>query len=152
MVTIEQVKQLETRVAKAIDYVNTVTSENKLLKTKLDSYQKRIDELEVLIKRFKEDQTRIEEGIIAALDRLNQFEDDMRKTITDGAPQAVAPYAATETLSADESSAGCPPDLSSNEMDDRPGDEGTYLHAHLSIEPDTVAIDGMEPDSELDIF
>lgn len=82
MVTIEQVRQLESRVAKAIDYLNKVTNENTLLKTKLDSYQKRIDELEVLIQRFREDQGRIEEGIISALERLNQFEDDVQKTIT----------------------------------------------------------------------
>jgi chromosome segregation ATPase len=151
MVTIDQVKQLETRVAKAIDYVNTVTNENTLLKTKLDSYQKRIDELEVLIKRFKEDQTLIEEGIIAALDRLNQFEDDMRKTITNGAPRAVPQYAATETLPADESSAECPPPLSSDE-EHMNGNEDAYLQAHLSTETDTVAADGTEPDSELDIF
>jgi chromosome segregation ATPase len=78
----DQVRQLESRVAKAIDYVNKVTDENTLLKTKLDSYQKRIDELEVLIQRFREDQGRIEEGIISALERLNQFEDDVHKTIT----------------------------------------------------------------------
>ncbi|MDR0409252.1 MAG: cell division protein ZapB [Spirochaetaceae bacterium] len=82
MVTIEQVRQLESRVAKAIDYLNKVTDENTLLKNKLDSYQKRIDELEVLIQRFREDQGRIEEGILSALERLNQFEDDVQKTIT----------------------------------------------------------------------
>jgi hypothetical protein len=82
MVTVEQVRQLELRVAKAIDYVNKVTDENTLLKNKLDSYQKRIDELEVLIQRFKEDQGRIEEGILSALERLNQFEDDVHETVT----------------------------------------------------------------------
>jgi hypothetical protein len=41
---------------------------------KLEDYQKRIDELEVLIQRFKDEQNRIEDGILAALDRLNQFE------------------------------------------------------------------------------
>jgi chromosome segregation ATPase len=88
----EQVRQLEARVAKAIDYLNKVTDENTLLKNKLDSYQKRIDELEVLIQRFREDQGRIEEGIISALERLNQFEDDVQRTITpldDVSPTAV---------------------------------------------------------------
>jgi chromosome segregation ATPase len=82
MVTIEQVRQLESRVAKAIDYVNGVTGENTLLKAKLDSYQRRIEELEVLIQRFKEDQGRIEECIVAALERLNRFEDDVQKTMS----------------------------------------------------------------------
>lgn len=82
MVTVEQVRQLESKVAKAIDYINKLTDENTLLKNKLDNYQTRIDELEVLIQRFKEDQARIEEGILSALDRLNRFEDDVHRTIT----------------------------------------------------------------------
>ncbi|MDR0689134.1 MAG: cell division protein ZapB [Spirochaetaceae bacterium] len=82
MVTLEQVKLLETKVVKALDFVNQVTGENTLLKKKLDTYQKRIDELEVLIQRFKEDQGRIEEGIISALSRLNQFEDAVEKSLS----------------------------------------------------------------------
>jgi chromosome segregation ATPase len=81
MVTLEQVKLLETKVAKALDFVSQVTGENTLLKEKLDAYQRRIDELEVLIQRFKEDQGRIEEGIISALNRLNQFEDAVEKSL-----------------------------------------------------------------------
>jgi chromosome segregation ATPase len=81
MVTLEQVKLLESKVAKAIDFVERVTGENSLLQGKLDSYQKRIDELEVLIQQFREDQGRIEDGILSALDRLNQFEDAIEKSI-----------------------------------------------------------------------
>lgn len=82
MVSIEQVRLLESRVVKTIEFVDQVTEENSLLKSKLESCQKRIDELEVLIQRFKEDQSKIEEGIVSALDRLNKFEDDMDKGIS----------------------------------------------------------------------
>jgi chromosome segregation ATPase len=82
MVTLEQIKLLETKVVKALDFVNQVTGENTLLKEKLETYQKRIDELEVLIQRFKEDQGRIEEGIMSALNRLNQFEDAIEKSLS----------------------------------------------------------------------
>jgi predicted nuclease with TOPRIM domain len=82
MISLEQVLLLETRVAKAIDYVKKVTADNAALvsqreelQAKLNANQKRIDELEVLVMRFKEDQGRIEDGIIAALDRLSQFEE-----------------------------------------------------------------------------
>jgi hypothetical protein len=89
MVTIEQVELLEIKVSKAIEYVRRLaaenerlrgetarfSSENNLLYTKLDSYQTRISELEVLLQGFKQDQERIEQGIISALDRLNHFED-----------------------------------------------------------------------------
>jgi FtsZ-binding cell division protein ZapB len=91
MVTVEQVRQLESKVVKAIDYINKLTDENTSLKNKLDSYQTRIDELEVLIQRFKEEQGRIEDGILSALDRLNQFEDDVHKTITPVTSVAASP-------------------------------------------------------------
>jgi FtsZ-binding cell division protein ZapB len=81
MVSLEQVRLLETKVAKAIEYVKRITGENNLLKEKLDTYQQRIDELEVLVQRFKEDQSDIEDGILAALDRLNQFEDAIEKSL-----------------------------------------------------------------------
>ena len=85
MISLDQVKLLESKVTRAIDYVKKVTEENSSLKGKLDSYQKRIDELEVLIQRFKEEQSRIEDSILSALDRLNQFEDALENTITGGA-------------------------------------------------------------------
>jgi predicted nuclease with TOPRIM domain len=82
MVTLEQVKLLETKITKAIDIVKKVTDENSLLRGKLDSYQKRIDELEILIQDFKEEQGRIEDGVLSALDRLNQFEDAVETAIS----------------------------------------------------------------------
>ncbi|HON12517.1 MAG TPA: cell division protein ZapB [Treponema sp.] len=75
MITLEQVKLLETKVSKAIDTIQHLTDENKLLREKLEGYQSRIQELEVLIQQFKDDQGKIEAGIISALDRLNKFED-----------------------------------------------------------------------------
>jgi chromosome segregation ATPase len=82
MSTLEQVKLLETKVTKAIDYVNHLTGENTMLREKLEGYQTRIDELEVLIMRFKEDQGKVESGILSALDRLNQFEDAIEKGVS----------------------------------------------------------------------
>jgi chromosome segregation ATPase len=87
MVSLEQIKQLESRVTKTIDYVKKVTEENKRLKEKLNSYQARIDELEVLVVKFKEDQSLIEDGILSALDRLNQFEDAVGSLLTEAAEQ-----------------------------------------------------------------
>jgi FtsZ-binding cell division protein ZapB len=94
MVTIEQVELLESKVSKAIDYVRRLTAENEQLRKtsdrlvsendmlygKLDGYQKRIAELEVVLQGFKRDQERIEQGIISALERLNHFEDAVGDT------------------------------------------------------------------------
>jgi FtsZ-binding cell division protein ZapB len=91
MVTLEQIKLLETKVARAIDVVTRITGENAYLKGKLENYQKRIDELEVLIQQFKEDQGRIEDGILSALDRLNEFEAAMENSIAPVKPAAEKP-------------------------------------------------------------
>jgi peptidoglycan hydrolase CwlO-like protein len=101
MINLEQVKLLETKVAKAIDYVDRLAKENAVLHrqeselhAKMESYQKRIDELEVLVTGFKNDQDRIEEGILSALDRLSQFEKAMEKTLRDKPAGKVAKEAA----------------------------------------------------------
>ena len=86
MISLEQVKLLESKVTRTIDYVRKVSEENTILKGKLDSYQKRIDELEVLVLKFKEEQSRIEEGILSALDRLNQFEDAVEGKLSQSKP------------------------------------------------------------------
>ena len=95
MINLEQVKLLETKVAKAIDWIERLSSENTGLRqkeaelqTKLETCQKRNDELEVLIKRFREDQGIMEDAILTALDRFNQFEESIEKSLKDK-PDAV---------------------------------------------------------------
>ncbi|MDR2575314.1 MAG: hypothetical protein LBC52_02605 [Treponema sp.] len=93
MINLEQVKLLETKVAKIIDFVEKISKDNAALirreaelQEKLETYQKRIDELEVLIGGFKEEQSRIEGGILSALDRLSQFEEAIEKSLKDKPP------------------------------------------------------------------
>ncbi len=79
MITVEQIRQLENGVRQAIDVINSLKDENKLLKTKLSGYEERIEELEVLIESFKKDQSSIEDGIINALHQLDVLEDIFSK-------------------------------------------------------------------------
>jgi predicted nuclease with TOPRIM domain len=95
MISLEQVKLLETKVTRVIDYVKKVTEENSRLKEKLDSCQKRVDELEVLVQAFRDDQSRIEDGILAALNQLNQVEDAIGNALSPGAETATAPKETT---------------------------------------------------------
>ena len=82
MISLEKVKLLESKVSRMIEYARKVSEENTKLKEKLESYEKRTRELEVLFQRFKEDQTRIEDGILSALDLLNQFEDAVESKLS----------------------------------------------------------------------
>jgi chromosome segregation ATPase len=90
MINLDQVKLLEAKVAKTIDFVDKISKENAALlrreselHEKLETYQRRINELEVLLKGFKDEQGRIEDGILSALDRLSQFEEAIEKSMKD---------------------------------------------------------------------
>jgi len=82
MVSLEQVKLLDSKVSRLIDHVKKANEENTQLKERLNSNQKRIDELEVLVKQFRQEQSKIEDGILSALDRLNQFEDAVESKLS----------------------------------------------------------------------
>lgn len=88
MITLDQIKQLDHKVRKAIDKINTLNSENNMLQEKLGNYQLRIEELEVLIDTFKKDQGEIENGIIEALNQLDILEDNI---VVPGANSGLAP-------------------------------------------------------------
>ncbi|WP_020613324.1 cell division protein ZapB [Sediminispirochaeta bajacaliforniensis] len=74
MVTFEQIQLLESKVRQAVDLIASLREENGALRKTLSSYEKRIEELEVLIDSFKRDQGKIEEGIISALQQLDALE------------------------------------------------------------------------------
>jgi uncharacterized protein YlxW (UPF0749 family) len=79
MVSLDQIKILEEKVQNAVAYITKLKQENSLLQKSLEKYRKRIDELEVLINEYKEDQNAIEEGIKNALLHLDKLEDFITK-------------------------------------------------------------------------
>ena len=80
MITIDQIQNLDRKVQSAIALISSLKAENTSLKGKLDMYQKRISELEVLVENFKKDQVEIEQGIVRALAQLDQLEDSLEDT------------------------------------------------------------------------
>ncbi len=75
MLTLEQVRKLEERVSAALGYIDRLSTENAALRQRLSGYEGRIKDLEVLVRDFQQDQSRIEEGILHALKKLDAFED-----------------------------------------------------------------------------
>jgi len=75
MVTLEQIKLLETKIARAINFMNQLTEENIQLK-------KQNDELERITTAMREEKARMEEGISSIMGRLNQFEDTIGQSIS----------------------------------------------------------------------
>jgi FtsZ-binding cell division protein ZapB len=132
MVSLEQVQLLESRVVRAIEYVGKLTAENAALAaekaslmSKLDAYQKRIDELEVLVMRFKDEQSRIEDGIISALDRLNQFEEAVEKSMKEkqAAGTLSAQGAGVKSAPAQNASPASKPPVKQKETEPEPPEE-----------------------------
>jgi chromosome segregation ATPase len=74
MITLEQVRLLDQKVNQAVELISSLKSENQMLKDKLESYQKKISELEVLLSGLKEDQSEVEVGFRKALDTLSALE------------------------------------------------------------------------------
>jgi hypothetical protein len=161
MVSLEQVKLLETRIDRAIGYVEKVTAENTALREKLDSYQNRIDELEVLVRRFRDDQGRIEDGILAALDKLNKFEDALEKQLS---PERSSPGKKGNPVSGagtgngkGKEKAPAPPSREAGSGDDDAGEEvpetGGAAEPDLPGDAPAGIPDPQEPaEGELDIF
>ncbi|MDR2479706.1 MAG: cell division protein ZapB [Treponema sp.] len=162
MLNLEQVKLLETKVARAVEYVEQLCGDNAALvgenarllqqeaallhkeaelQARLESYQKRIDELEVAVMRFKEEQGRIEDGILAALDRLNQFENTIEKTLKE---KYVKPAAAPKAASAPPPARPAPPEKPVESAD------GSGEEIFFEIEGEAADDDIEDPLAEID--
>lgn len=74
MVNLDQIKLLETKVEKAVNLIKSLSEEKDSLKREVEEKNKRISELENLIIVFKDDQSKIEQGIVNALNHLSAFE------------------------------------------------------------------------------
>lgn len=90
MITLEQVRALEARVEKALAAIDRLTSENATLRDSVAREKKRAADLERTIEEYRKDQTRIEQGILHALERLNAFEDAIQDPALPASPSPLA--------------------------------------------------------------
>ncbi|GAB1433388.1 hypothetical protein MASR2M29_20140 [Spirochaetota bacterium] len=82
MLSLEQLRTLESRVEKAVNLISSLRGENTSLREGLAAAETRINELEKLISHFQNEQTKIEEGIIDILRKLDVFEDRVHEKTT----------------------------------------------------------------------
>jgi len=81
VISLEQVRALESRVEKAVALIASLRSENASMRSGLAAAESRVSELEGLVADFQKDQARIEEGIIEALRKLDSFEDTVHEAV-----------------------------------------------------------------------
>ncbi len=77
MITVEQIRRLDSRVQQAVSTISTLKGENVLLKEQLAGYERRIEELEQRLSEFAEGQTEIEKGVLSVLHQLDSLEDEL---------------------------------------------------------------------------
>lgn len=153
MVSLEQIRQLESKVHGAVARIKGLVTENTTLKGRLSQYEKRITELEELISAFKTDQDEIEQGIVAALSQLDTLEDavaDQTAPASSHARTGPSPPPPEGNGNASDAEDSDPietgPEESPSNGADAPEDDG-----NRADDPDGQAEPG-EEEQELDIF
>ena len=91
MITLEQIKLLESKITRALDLIRVLKEENATLRRGLESAQRRMKELETLVDGFKADQREIETVIVRALHTLDDLEEGAAATRKAERPQARRP-------------------------------------------------------------
>ena len=75
MITLEQIRLLESKITRALELIRVLKDENSTLRKGLESAQKRMKELETLVDGFKTDQKEIESVIVRTLHNLDELEE-----------------------------------------------------------------------------
>jgi chromosome segregation ATPase len=131
MITLEQIRLLESRITRAVDLIRVLKEENSTLRKGLESAQKRMKELESLVEGFKTDQAEIESVILRTLHSLDELEEGASARRAAAAP--AAPTGGAESSAA--------------KANRRAAAEGVEAHGRLDAPPADRAAK-----EELDIF
>jgi regulator of replication initiation timing len=75
MVTLEQIKLLDSKITKALGFISQLTDENASLK-------KQIEELKQSAVKLQEENSRVEQEFASALEKLNKFEDAIEQSLS----------------------------------------------------------------------
>ncbi len=84
MITLEQIRLLESKITRAIELIRVLKEENTTLRKGLESAQRRMKELETLVDGFKADQHEIESVIVRTLRNLDDLEESAATPATPG--------------------------------------------------------------------
>jgi peptidoglycan hydrolase CwlO-like protein len=108
MITLEQIRLLESRITRAIDLIRVLKEENSTLRKGLESAQKRMKELESLVEGFKTDQQEIETVILRTLHSLDELEEGASARRPNRGASASAPGSVSAATSASPASSAPP--------------------------------------------
>ena len=146
MLSLEQIRRLESRVYKAVELLKAMKEDNNILKSELKSANERVEELEQIISDYRNNQLEIEQGIVKAiqqLDDLDSIDDSLSENTEEPVPSKVI---STETFQdytapekAKESAVSASADVTAD--------------SNASANPETVEeTESAEESQQLDIF
>jgi len=121
MISLEQIRLLETRIIKAVELIRSLKDENKTLRRAVNSAQTRMRDLEKLVGDFKSDQQEIEQCILRALENLDRLEEEVSEKKGRKEAGSARGEAAPEPAGAD---APAPPEGSEEAAELPPGTAG----------------------------
>ena len=82
MISLDQLRILQSKVSMMVQKYRTIVEENELLKRKLRGYEQRVSEMESHYSTIKEDQNEMEKTILSALEELDKIEDQFGREPT----------------------------------------------------------------------
>ena len=112
MISSDQILLLERKVESAVEKISQLQSENDALRTKCAELTNALSDKSELLSSIEQDQSKIENGILKALDRLNSIENSVLRAgsaasaakaqQTSKAPQSAPTHAAAEPKKAED--------------------------------------------------
>jgi len=121
MVSLDQIRQLEAKVNRAVEIIRVLKEENRSLRRTVESSHARMKELEDLVRVFKSDQAEIERGLVSAIRKLDQLEDGLDSQQRAAAPAAATPPPELRAGAAEEGEPARAADASETDRDAGPG-------------------------------
>jgi chromosome segregation ATPase len=94
MISLSQIQLLEQKIESAIDKIAALTDENKKLQVQYDSARAETISLQNKLNEFQSNQSRIEQGILNALHRLETVENTIIETVREPEPTRDASHEA----------------------------------------------------------
>jgi FtsZ-binding cell division protein ZapB len=86
MISLDQILLLEQKVERAVEKITQLQAENDALRRKCSELTNALSSKTEQISSFEQDQNKIENGILKALERLNSIENSVLKAASEPAP------------------------------------------------------------------
>jgi FtsZ-binding cell division protein ZapB len=90
MISLDQILLLEQKVERAVEKITQLQAENDALRRKCSELTNALSSKTEQISSFEQDQNKIENGILKALERLNSIENSVLKAASEPAPAVKA--------------------------------------------------------------